>query len=133
MKPVEYRFTETPSNSTNLAQKTEILANEKLMNLKLNVTNGGLSDMTSPYDLVLSNEDISIVECDQKTDGVRHITIDPLKTRETKTVTLTVKVQDDSSGKFSKQLQDKSKPLEIGFKLNEFNNNPFGSQPREQE
>ena len=44
---------------------------------------------------------------------------------------MTLKVQDDASGKYSKSLANKNHPLEIGFKLNEFGNNPNGSLPKE--
>ena len=108
-----------------------MLANSKLITVKLNVTNAGLSEMTEPYDLEISNLDVSIAEADQKTNGLRHLSIQPLKSRETILVQMTLKVQDDSSGKYSRSLANKNHPLEIGFKLNEFGNNPNGSLPKE--
>ena len=104
MKPVTYFEYSAPKNGTSLAQKTEMLANEKLITVKLNVTNSGLSDMSSPYDLEISNLDVSIVSSDQQTDGLRHLKIEPLKSRETKLVQMTLKVQDDANGKYSKAL-----------------------------
>ena len=46
-----------------------MLANSKLITVKLNVTNAGLSEMTQPYDLEISNLDVTIAEADQKTNG----------------------------------------------------------------
>ena len=108
-----------------------MLANSKLITVRMNVTNAGLSEMTSPYDLEIGNPDISIVEADQKNDGLRHITIEPLRSRETILVQMTLKAEDDSSGKYSKALKNKNNALKINFKLNEFANSPNGSRPKD--
>lgn len=126
MKPVTY-FQYEASKELNLAQKTEMLPNSKLITVKLNVTNAGLSDMQNNYDLEIGNPDVTIVQADQKNDGLRHLSIEPLKSRETKLVQMTLKVQDDSDGKYSKALQNKNHPLDISFKLNEFANSPNAS------
>ena len=63
---------------------------EYSVNLNLNVTNGGLSDMTKPVELIIQNPNIKLANGSS-------ITVEPLKSRESKQVSLVAKVRSSDS------------------------------------
>ena len=92
--------------------------NEYLINVGVIVENSGLSDMQIPMSLGIANNNVQIVSSNKK--GDRLFEVEPLKSRESKTVHLTLKVKDDQDGTYSRELQDHKDGLKLQFLLNEY-------------
>lgn len=58
----------------------------------MNVTNGGLSDMNTPYDIQIANPNIEIVNAKGN-----KFQVEPLKSRETRQVQMTLRLSEDTS------------------------------------
>lgn len=86
---------------------------EFLVDLNLNVTNGGLSDMTKPVELLIQNPNI-------KLQNVTSIRVDPLKSRESRQISLVAKVKNSDTFNVEKEFNLKNGGLPIDFKYNEF-------------
>ena len=86
---------------------------EFLVDLNLNVTNGGLSDMTKPVELLIQNPNI-------KLQNVTSIRVDPLKSRESRQISLVAKVKNSDAFNVEKEFNLKNGGLPIDFKYNEF-------------
>ena len=77
--------------------------------------------MQRPFEVALVTPNLEIVSSNRKSPKL--FEVDPLKSRESKTISLTLKVKDDDNGTYSRELQDHKDGLKIQFMLNEFGSN----------
>ena len=79
----------------------------------MTLTNGGLSDMSSPSFIQIDNPDLSLL------NGTNNqFVLEPLKARESKNVQLTFRIKDSES--VQEEIKTRREGLGIKFKLNEF-------------
>ena len=97
-----------------MVQLYDLAKNEYLINCNVEVYNSGLSDMTKPMNVYLTSPSLEIVSGSDK----RLFQVEALNSRQSKTVQLTLKVNDDNGG-YARELQDHKDGLKIQFQLDD--------------
>ena len=102
-----------------------LLPNEHLIQVELNVQNAGLSDMATPYEVLIRNENVEIMS-DHAPGNSRLFQVGPLKARTNYNLPMVLKIRDGDVD-YAKEFELKRDGIEIDFKMNAFGNVPDSS------